>query len=115
MSAVTVLRKTRDILRAKKRWTQGTFAKDANGLPVHSLNKDAVCFCLSGALNKASKSRGWEGEARGFILECIDLKSLILYNDDTTRKHSEIVATLNAAIKLALADEKAAKRAAKTK
>mgnify|MGYP001417778115 CR=1 FL=1 len=34
-----------------ERWTQGAYAKNADGEPCNSLDDKAVCFCLLGAIN----------------------------------------------------------------
>lgn len=46
------MKKLRDVLSDKSKWTQCAMARDANGdyVPVHS--KEACKFCLVGALDK---------------------------------------------------------------
>ena len=54
--AAEVLRKARELISDPKRWTQGEYAKDANGLKVGPNSARAVCFCSLGAIAKVKKA-----------------------------------------------------------
>lgn len=53
-TVVEVLERTRTILSQPKAWTTGVFAKDANGRTADPMDADATCFCLIGAVKRAS-------------------------------------------------------------
>lgn len=47
-----IFKNTRNLVA--KGWTQGTYARDANGNPSKTLDDpEAVCFCISGAMSRA--------------------------------------------------------------
>ncbi len=48
-----LLEPTYDLIKTPKQWTQGMYAKDADGDKCNYNSPNAVCFCLSGALNRA--------------------------------------------------------------
>lgn len=41
-----------ELFSDKKRWIKGDFARDKNGKGLPSKDKNAVCWCLLGAVNK---------------------------------------------------------------
>lgn len=53
MSAtVELLREARGYV--ERDWTQNAFARNAEGIPVDSTSRDAVCWCAVGAMNRAA-------------------------------------------------------------
>lgn len=48
----SALIKVRELLAPRDQWTQGTFARAADGRPVQSASPDATCWCLLGATHK---------------------------------------------------------------
>ena len=94
----------RKVLQSPKAWTKGTFARDADGNKVSSYDKNAVCWCLEGAIHKASDSlRGHSTEIWNvmdeFLKEKYGYSSMVAYNDHTLREHSDIVRMLDSFIK----------------
>lgn len=53
LTALQILNRADIILSSKKRWAQGTFAKDRNGWAVSARADDATCFCVLGSLTRA--------------------------------------------------------------
>jgi hypothetical protein len=53
--ASDVLKRTRNLISSTG-WTQGDWARDNNGGPVHYNSDGAKCFCLSGAVRKTVDS-----------------------------------------------------------
>ena len=53
-ATVIVLTNTRTVLTDPARWTQGEFARKASGIGTTSMNPEAVCFCLLGAVSRAA-------------------------------------------------------------
>lgn len=49
-----IIERARALIATPQTWTQGEFARDANGQPVNWRSPDAVQFCLWGALNRAA-------------------------------------------------------------
>ena len=50
-SAKELLQNTRRLLSDRKRWTQGTLARDITGNEVSPTDSEAVCWCLFGAID----------------------------------------------------------------
>jgi hypothetical protein len=44
--------KLKELLDKPEKWTKGVCARDSNGLPIKSGDKNAVCWCLSGATHQ---------------------------------------------------------------
>jgi hypothetical protein len=44
--------KVKELLDSPAKWTQRSFARDFHGNPTSSGDPTAVCWCLSGAINK---------------------------------------------------------------
>lgn len=49
-----VLLRAREVLSDPKAWTQGQFARDADGQACEPTSDKAVCFCLMGAMRKVT-------------------------------------------------------------
>ena len=69
------------LLRAKSRWTKGTFARNRSGGHVGSDSPEAVCWCLSGAINKI----GSDAVRRAIDLRLPD-QTIAEFNDSHTHK-----------------------------
>jgi hypothetical protein len=55
----SVLERTLARLEDQERWTQGTFARDANGRSVAPVDSSAVCWCLFGGLSRECNEFGF--------------------------------------------------------
>lgn len=51
VTELQLARRMRELITAG--WTQGNDARGADGVPVHTLRKEATCFCLAGAFVRA--------------------------------------------------------------
>jgi hypothetical protein len=97
--------KAREIISSPNRWTQGFFAKDANGIAVMPLAVQATCFCALGALRKAI---GYSNEnvfmdATRRLEETLKKErtyahSLATYNDDPSTTYEDIKSLFDDAI-----------------
>jgi len=52
LSPIEILSGARELVR--EGWTQGTFARDSNGTACIVLHRDAVVFCVIGAMVRAA-------------------------------------------------------------
>lgn len=76
----------------KKGWTQGAFARKADGSPTYSLDPEAVCWCAFGALNMAYPDHGYVGVFTE-LKTAIGGEQLVAYwNDDPNRTQQEVIA-----------------------
>lgn len=93
----------RGLFNDAKRWTQDYFALDSGGESVEPISTDAVCFCLIGGVRRVYG----RGKKAGRILEKIERYLLenygttyvYLWNDNTRRKHKDII-NLTRALKI---------------
>jgi hypothetical protein len=106
---VQVLREARELIAMPERWTQGTWARKANGDGVLATNPEACCFCAGGALLKSS-SRGRK-ENRDLFDAAVRLliaplngetwMDIAQFNDRVAKSHDEVLALFDRAIALA--------------
>jgi hypothetical protein len=54
--AYEILTAAQELIRNPKHWTQGAYARDAQGGKVGALNPNAVCWCMSAAIIKCGGS-----------------------------------------------------------
>jgi len=92
-----VLDAAADLVAKLKGWTQGAYARDADGRDVNPYEKwraspQAVCFCLYGALAQVASQAGMEK-----IPSLTDPLPSTEWNDAPGRTQSEVVAALRAA------------------
>lgn len=100
LTIARVLDKAADLIEPEGAWTQGEYARDAQGIAVRVPNK-AACFCLYGALNSAAGS-ALDGPVPR---EITDLLMKLLprrlvpwaWNDERGRTQAEVVAKLREA------------------
>ncbi len=52
MSTLETLKAARALIEDPERWTQGAFARDAEGHSTPPCSPDAVCWCATGALRQ---------------------------------------------------------------
>lgn len=109
---VDLLTEAKALIADESNWTQGAYAKNAEGFTVDNLAEEATCFCSLGALHRAATKLAFEVDS--FYVErlAIDVlhtvihkstgfRSIAVYNDDSHREHSEIIRTFDLAIEQA--------------
>lgn len=74
-------------------WTQGYFAKDADGEACSGADPRAVCFCMAGALMRLAK-QGDASRAYCEVKRELGVQVLSDYNDAPGRTQSEVVAAM---------------------
>jgi hypothetical protein len=86
-----------------KGWTQGSYARDANGEAVDLLDKNAECFCIIGALSHVSWGYDFNIRCKAyqFATNILHDKSLLPWNDDPARTKEEVITFLKSASELA--------------
>jgi len=96
MNTVEILKAARQVISDAKSWTQGTFARDANG-KVASI-RFGDCFCSVGAIAKVTDRNLVEPCPRA-VIEALGVRShaeLARFNDSHT--HSEVLDLFDRAI-----------------
>jgi len=89
-----------------KGWTQGSYARDANGEAVSILDKNAECFCIIGALSHESLGYDFNIRCKAyqFAANIICNKCLPTWNDTHGRTKEEVITFLKSAAELARID-----------
>lgn len=110
LGAIAILREARKLLSEPGSWIQYEDARDASGTPVPARNEDAKCFCLVGALERASYDlRGKVKaldicDARAAVCIAVNLplkQTLIEWNDTQNRTADDVLNALTTALQIA--------------
>ena len=105
VSALTiaeVLDRAADLIEPEGAWTQGVWARNDAGIPTSIYGRDAICFCMRGALVRTANAPltsdlpGVQG-ALGFKTA----SAMARWNDRENRTQAEVVAKLREAAALA--------------
>lgn len=106
-SALTILKKARNKIAKKDRWTRGSFARTKHGGRAEVQSGRAFCFCAIGAVERfgggdfalsnaaldalgvALNMRGWE-------------KNIADFNDNPATQQGDVVALFDEAIALVM-------------
>lgn len=87
--------KIHELLRKPESWTQGFSARDSDGCPRTSHSKEAVCWCLSGAIRKCYGSNSWLIVNK--LVQALNPTgnefnySIVLWNDAAERTHAQVL------------------------
>jgi hypothetical protein len=98
-TVLQILTKARDLIE-KKGWTQNSNARNKNGKEVLEHNRNAVCFCASGAIWRAG-GRCWNQEiddAEEILISCIRNQEIVEWNDQEGRTKKQVLAAFDRAI-----------------
>lgn len=101
MNVSEILNKAADLIEPEGAWTQGTWARTANGSDDAAIGED-VCWCAYGAIRRASEF------VNDLSDECVEkvrqlVGDVITWNDAPERTQAEVVAALRAAAQKAAA------------
>lgn len=102
MKAKDILIEAANLLETKG-WTQGAFARDANGISISDDEESAVCFCTIGALNRVSCENvvcghNTEGhKAYEHLRNSIGRHRVTKWNDYDDRTKEDVINTLRTA------------------
>lgn len=90
------LRAARELIARPGTWTQGYYARNARGQNVQVTSKNAVCWCLVGAVERVG---GGDLEIEMLALAIDD--SPPDWQDEPCRTHAEVLDVLDKTIALA--------------
>jgi len=93
-AVVNVLKRSRELLSDRSKWTRDRFARDGEGRPVSPTHESAVCFCALGAVVKFAVTKDVEKLARR-ALETV-VGNVTKVNDERT--HAEMLGMFDKAI-----------------
>lgn len=106
MNIMEALKATKAVIDTPEKWTQVAFARNASGEAVSAFDSSAVCYCLRGALTKATAGMGDNREARAAIVWAIKglnyhYSIIYVFNDHPDTTHAMVMAVLDKAIETA--------------
>jgi hypothetical protein len=104
-SQIKALKKARDLIN--KGWIKNQYAADKRGYGVDPRRKDAVKFCVFGAVERATNSKAerdqlievLNGKLNAAHYECNSLFAITDFNDAPSTRKPRVVALFNRAIK----------------
>ena len=95
------LKKTKTILSDENKWTQKVVARNVDGESVSFMSKNAVCWCLSGALCSVYiryPSTSKVVVAFRYLERFTEHQEIFDYNDSPTTKYNDILMLLDTGI-----------------
>lgn len=98
-----ILTQALDLLRDPKRWTQGAYARDANGGKVGALNPNAVCWCENGALIKCGGGDRFGGGLTAQLIDLFRSESAGPVHTNDDKGHAAVMQQLSRLIEKAAA------------
>lgn len=99
-----IINEVDDRLDTPDKWVQGKYATDKNGKSIVSGSKDAVRWCLSGAINACVVEGGEDAISKGRaynLLSNMLPEPLENWNDDPTTNFQDVKSLLKLAKKKA--------------
>jgi len=95
-----------EIIGSPERWTKNTFARDSDGVSTAYYDKNAVCFCSIGALEKVKATFGVKHYVARSVPKESSFSGIVKYNDASKTKHKDIMNMFMTAAFLALSEGK---------
>lgn len=102
MKPSEVLSRAQDMISSPNHWGQGFFNRRTE--------EGDLAYCAIGAIRRAAVHIGDEYDlyqAEGLFRRANDIVNIINWNDDSKRKHSEVIAAFTKAVALAQVQEEA--------
>lgn len=103
MTPADVLERAAALIEQPGKWTQGAFARAANGNPIGPLSPNATCWCAYGAIGRATGD-GWPAVEAVGAFGCSvpnpdgrpQRDAIAIWNDAPERTAAEVAAALRA-------------------
>jgi hypothetical protein len=99
-TTVETLRDAKALIDTPAKWTQNADARRSNNIPCSYANPDAICFCIVGAVWRASGEFSkafhlvhWQAQEEG--------RRVTQFNDHPDTSHNDVMAFFDRAIALA--------------
>ena len=110
--ALELVKGVRELLAEPRAWTRGACARDPQGNIVGGLDPNAVCWCLSGALERVRSHKNWQYssqvEARTAAINAmrgVMRTDIITFNDRVASGHEGILTMLDKVVEELEKDE----------
>lgn len=97
MNPLETLKAARQLISDPAKWTQGEYARDADGNEVKTWSENATCFCAYGAIQRVTERE--DSEADYFLFKaCSERFGMSVTIVSDTHTHAEVLALFDAAI-----------------
>jgi len=98
-TTIEILKEARELIAKPNGWTQGTYARNADGLIVYPNSHHAVCFCTWGALIAVDEHQeSFQPDGAQPALDDVTNGNFVAFNDAPGRTQAEVVAKFDEAI-----------------
>jgi len=99
MTVVAILRAARAHIATPERWTQGAFARTADGVRCPAYDTTATCWCIGGAVLAVAAFSDKRADALFALHQAAGKHQHIgVWNDVPARTHAEVLAILDCTI-----------------
>jgi hypothetical protein len=101
---VKILEAARKVIETPEKWTKGFFAQTSEGVNCYTDSPHAVCFCASGAVQKAWLENGaGVYEARAILSSIVSnyKGGIPEFNDALETTHADVLEVFDTAIEVA--------------
>lgn len=78
------------LLNRKSKWTKSAFARDIDGKVVKHNSPEAVCWCLSGAVDKCYPDSAKNTEVRKAIHKELGHCGMMFWNDNLKTTYTQV-------------------------
>lgn len=87
MNTLEAIKAVRKLITDPKHWTQGAFARDANGNSTDTCGPNATCWCIAGAITKVDiDAKGINGDIYGELAKSTEGDGIVYVNDNLGHK-----------------------------
>jgi len=93
-----LLIKAKSLIETPETWTQGTYAKDANGQSVTSFSTEATQFCAMGAIRRATSCDAATFQRDKCYMAIRNAAGMDLTDYNDTNDHMAVMAIFDKAI-----------------
>lgn len=98
MTASEVLRKARALIDKPESWTQGAYARTADGKDLPPKDEQACAWCILGAVHQVADGGGVSVDAIETLVKALPTATAHLPNFNDTHTHAEVLSLFDRAI-----------------
>lgn len=92
------LKRVRKLISDERKWARETFARDAFGNPVNTLDSSACSFCLAGAMGRVGACEAAFSAVLATLVLDGRSRSIGSFNDDPSVGHAGVLGVVDRTI-----------------
>lgn len=97
MNNAQIIRKARELITPREKWTQEIYAQGTDGWDIDPIDEDACKWCLLGALRCVGHFRGDRNIPAQIMDTLLGIASIPVHTFNDTHTHEEVLALLDKA------------------